>query len=88
MKHHSWLQHMMNWSADLMFKFRHSWAAEIEANAIVQYIDILGLLSSSIVVIPVACLLWNFRTASGLAHDDTVHAEHRDRCLCRELDCP
>ena len=47
-----------------------------------------SLHSDSIIFIPVPGLLWDFRTASWFAHDNTVDSEHRDSGFRAKLNRP
>lgn len=44
--------------------------------------------STVLILIPVTCLLRDFGSSCGFAHDDAVDAEYRYGCFCCELDRP
>jgi len=57
-------------------------AKKVQTQHRIVYAAVLPPSSDLIVFIPVSSLLWNLRTASGLAHDDAVHGKHRNSGLC------
>ena len=50
--------------------------------------SVASMKSSSVIIIPVTCLLGNFRSTSRLAHDDAVYAQHRHRSVGGQPDRP